>query len=61
MFKFNSRHGESNTASMHDLMVQEPMAPDIYAQVQAQRRKARQLIEAAKDQRFYHDRNYTYE
>lgn len=38
---------------MHNLTVQEPMAPEIYAQIQAQRRKARQQIEAAKDQRFF--------
>ncbi|MBY0570068.1 MAG: hypothetical protein K2P61_02165 [Burkholderiaceae bacterium] len=61
MPKFNTRHDESNTASLRDLMVQEPMAPDIYAQIQLQRRNARKIIEDFKDQRFYRERNSTIE
>lgn len=61
MSKFNTPHDQSNTASLRDLMVQEPMAADIYAKIQLQRRNARKLIEDVKDQRFYQQRNNTIE
>lgn len=49
--------GVIHTASLKDLMTADPMAPEVHAQIQRQRRLARQAVECLQDQRYYQQQN----